>query len=493
MEQHPTDRFAGRDEARRDPILAAAEVSSLNRLIVVSNRVASPDDINAGGLATAMQAALQENGGIWLGWSGDIAAGEISAATQQRRHGDITYATFDLTQADYDAYYAGFSNRALWPLFHYRPDLVDFQRDAYAGYRRVNELFAQRLADLARTGDTIWIHDYHLIPLGNCLRNLGVRNRIGFFLHTPLSAAELLRTLPCHDELLQSLQAYDLVGLQTEQDLRALLDYFEQNLSAKQLGDGRIRMPNGRIFQAAAFPISIDTAAIAQQARQAVVLPAIDRLYDSLSGRALMIGVDRLDYSKGLTARFEAFGRLLEKRSNLQGRVTLLQIAPPSRSEVPEYQQIRAELERTAGHINGMYAAPDWIPIRYVNRSFPQQLLAGYYRTAQVALVTPLRDGMNLVAKEYVACQNPENPGVLVLSKFAGAALELEAALQVNPFDQDETAEAMATALAMSMAERRVRWHTMMEQISRHDITAWRESFLNRLVDRKLLTQARLN
>jgi trehalose 6-phosphate synthase len=365
---------------------------------------------------------------------------------------------------------------------------VDFQREAYAGYQRVNELFAKHLIDLLHAGDTVWIHDYHLIPLASYLRKLGVRNRIGFFLHTPLAPAELLRTLPCHAELITSFEAYDLIGVQTVQDLQALQDYFKQTLNAQLRSDGWIHLPNGRVLQADAFPISIDTETIAQYARTSVVLPAVDRLYDSLNGRALMIGVDRLDYSKGLPARFEAFGRLLERNTNLRGRVTMLQIAPPSRSEVPEYQNIRAELERAAGHINGLYAAPDWIPIRYVNRSFPQQLLAGYYRTAQVALVTPLRDGMNLVAKEYVACQNPENPGVLVLSRFAGAALEMEAALQVNPFDQDEIADAMARALNMSLSERRVRWNVMMQQLREHDVTAWREAFLNRLAERKLLT-----
>jgi trehalose 6-phosphate synthase len=459
----------------------------LNRLVVISNRVGSPDAINAGGLATAMLNTLRENGGLWLGWSGDITLAE-SGSVRFKQDGEVQFATFDLTQNEHDSYYAGFSNRSLWPLFHYRPDLVDFQRDAYSGYHTVNELFAQHALELLRPGDMIWIHDYHLIPLAACLRKQGVRNRIGFFLHTPLAPPELLRTLPCHEELFSTFQAYDLIGVQTENDLRALQDYFKQTLNAKLQPGNWIRLPNGRTFQADAFPISIDTNTIARQARSAIMLPAIDRLYDSLSGRALMIGVDRLDYSKGLPARFEAFGRLLERNSNFHSRVTMLQIAPPTRSSVPEYQNIRAELERVAGHINGLYAAPDWIPIRYVNRSFPQKLLAGYYRTAQIALVTPLRDGMNLVAKEYVACQNPENPGVLVLSRFAGAAHELEAALQVNPFDQDEIADAMARALSMSLSERRVRWNVMMEQLRTHDITAWRESFLQRLEERKLLT-----
>lgn len=460
----------------------------MNRLIVVSNRVANPDDTNAGGLATAMQAALQKCGGIWLGWSGNIGADGEAAAPQRQQSGDITYATFDLTQSDHDDFYAGFSNRVLWPLLHYRPDLVDFTRDTYTGYQRVNELFARHLLEFLRSGDMIWIHDYHLIPLASYLRRQGVRNRIGFFLHTPLPAAELLRTLPCHSELIASLQACDVVGLQTQRDVQGLLDYYKQTLQARPLPGNKLRMPNGRQFIVDDFPISIDTRAVASSARRAAMLPAMDRLRESLSGRALMIGVDRLDYSKGLPSRFEAFGHLLERNKNLLGRVTMLQIAPPSRTQVPEYQQIRIELERITGHINGMYAAPDWIPIRYVNRTYPQQLLTGYFRAADVALVTPLRDGMNLVAKEYVACQNPDNPGVLVLSRFAGAAVELEAALQVNPFDLDEIADAMARALSMSLAERRVRWKLMMDQLTSHDIGTWCEAFLQSLDETKLLT-----
>jgi trehalose 6-phosphate synthase len=442
-----------------------------------------------------MQSALAERGGVWFGWSGEIIAEQNAESTDtpapieiktEKRDG-IQYVRVDLTQHDHDDYYAGFSNRVLWPLFHYRPDLVDFQRDTWAGYQRVNAMFAAQLAKVISPGDVIWIHDYHMILLANELRKLGVRNRIGFFLHIPLPPVELLRTLPCHEELMSNFPAFDLIGFQTESDASALRDYCVQVLGARDLRDGWLLMPDGRRFDTGTFPISIDVNTIEQQARKSTTLPAIDRLHSSLAGRALIIGVDRLDYSKGLPARFEAFGRLLDTNRELQGKVTLLQIAPPSRESVPEYQQIRAELERTAGHINGLYAAPDWIPIRYINRSFPHSLLTGYYRAAQVALITPLRDGMNLVAKEYVASQDPEDPGVLVLSRFAGAACEMDAALQVNPFDQDEIAEAMARALSMTRAERRVRWNILIQQLHQHDITAWREAFLDRLAERKLL------
>jgi trehalose 6-phosphate synthase len=479
----------------------------MSRLVVISNRVPNLQETQVGGLATAMQSALAERGGVWFGWSGEIVSEPNGAADRQSSNDEgcetsatltsdaiktessdgILYARVDLTQRDHDDYYAGFSNRVLWPLFHYRPDLVDFQRDTWAGYQRVNTMFAALLIKVLNPGDVIWVHDYHMIPLANELRKLGVRNRIGFFLHIPLPPVELLRTLPCHEELMGNFPAFDLIGFQTEADASALRDYCMQILGARHLYDGWLRMPDGRRFDTGAFPISIDVSTIEQQARKAAMLPAIDRLHSSLAGRALIIGVDRLDYSKGLPARFEAFGRLLQDNHELQGKVTLLQIAPPSRESVPEYQQIRAELERTAGHINGLYAAPDWIPIRYINRSFPHSLLTGYYRAAQVALITPLRDGMNLVAKEYVASQDPEDPGVLVLSRFAGAAYEMEAALQVNPFDQEEIAEAMARALSMSRAERCVRWNILIKQLHEHDITVWRENFLDRLAERKLL------
>ncbi|GAP65068.1 trehalose-6-phosphate synthase [Mizugakiibacter sediminis] len=452
----------------------------MSRLVVVSNRVALPKEIRAGGLATAMHAALSESGGVWFGWSGKLAATSAGEPRRQR-DGLITYATLDLSRRDHDDYYAGFANRALWPLFHCRTDLVDYRRETYAGYQRVNALFAEHLAALLQPDDVVWVHDYHLIPLAAHLRRRGVACRIGFFLHTPLPPADLLVTLPRHRELIESLAAYDLVGLQTPRDLRALQDYFCHESGAELADDGTIRMPEGRRFRADCFPIGIDTAAVAGSAARAAAGAAVARLRESLAERALVIGVDRLDYSKGLPERFSAFGRLLETAPHLRSRVSLLQIAPPSRSEVPEYRAIRRELERIAGHINGAYAEPDWVPIRYVNKAFPQATLAGYYRTARVGLVTPLRDGMNLVAKEYVACQDPADPGVLVLSRFAGAANELKTALRVNPYDQDEVADALRAALVMPLEERRARWQAMMDVMRQQDITAWRGAFLRAL------------
>ncbi|HEY0197097.1 MAG TPA: alpha,alpha-trehalose-phosphate synthase (UDP-forming) [Rhodanobacter sp.] len=450
------------------------------RLVVVSNRVALPRQVTAGGLASALQAALLERGGLWFGWSGKVAA-ESAAEVHRIEDGHVHYATIDLSRQDHDDFYTGFANGTLWPMLHYRPDLVDYQRDHLDGYLKVNEIFAEQLSKLVTREDTIWVHDYHLIPLAAMLRRRGMRNRIGFFLHTPLPAAGLLIALPNHRELLETLSSYDLVGVHTARDLRALEDYFLHEAGAAMRLGGRMRMPNGRLFRAAAFPISIDTAAIAEGARAAESIEEIGHLRKSLEGRSLIIGVDRLDYSKGLPQRFEAFARLLKRAPDLRRQVTFLQIAPPSRGTVAEYRQIRRELERSAGHINGEYATPDWAPIRYINKSFPHRLLTGYYRAARVGLVTPLRDGMNLVAKEYVACQNPDDPGVLVLSRFAGAAMELTAALLVNPADTEEVADALERALKMPLTERRERWRAMMDVLEKNDITAWRNAYLHSL------------
>lgn len=468
--------------ARPDTIdnAAATPETERGRLIVVSNRVALPRQNATGGLASALRAALQERGGLWFGWSGKLAT-ETAAEVHRQQDGKVEYATVDLSRTDHDDFYTGFANGTLWPMLHYRPDLVDYQRSHLDGYLRVNEIFADRLCRMIAPDDVIWVHDYHLIPLAAMLRKRGIKNRIGFFLHTPLPAAGLLIALPNHHDLLATLASYDLVGVHTRRDLRALEDYFLHEAGAVMRTGSRMRMPGGRTFRAAAFPISIDTAGIARIADEAQHSTEIAQLRDSLQGRSLIIGVDRLDYSKGLPQRFEAYARLLERDAALHRRVTFLQIAPPSRGAMLEYRQIRRELERSAGHINGKFAAPDWAPIRYLNKSFPHHLLTGYYRSARVGLVTPLRDGMNLVAKEYVASQDPENPGVLVLSRFAGAAQELTRALLVNPADTEEVADALAQALQMPLAERQRRWCAMMDILSTNDITVWRRAFLQAL------------
>ena len=453
------------------------------RLVVVSNRVAmaDPGGKSAGGLAIGILAALRRSGGIWFGWSGEVADAPPVAA--EVVHGDeITYATLDLARSDYEPYYNGFANRVLWPLFHYRPDLIEFKREDFAGYLRVNRQFAAYLAPLLAPNDMIWVHDYHLMPLADELRRLGVMQPIGFFLHTPFPAAEMLRILPSHAKLMRALCSYDLIGFQTETDLAGFRDYLLRCADGRIAADGEITA-FGRRLRADVFAIGIDVDAIADQAAQSVGNRQMKRLQESLRGRNLIIGVDRLDYSKGLPQRFRAFERMLETFPETRGRVALMQIAPPTRSEVPEYLQIRRSLETAAGHINGRFAEFDWMPLRYLNKSFNHRTLCGFLRAAHVGLVTPLRDGMNLVAKEYVAAQDPDDPGVLVLSCFAGAAQELSDALLVNPFDIDGVAEAINDALAMPREERIERWQAMMSLIRRNDITAWRENFVAALVE----------
>lgn len=445
------------------------------RLVVISNRLALPGQTSTGGLASAMQAALSEHGGLWFGWSGNVSSEQ---KLHQVSHGPIDYATFDLSRQDHDEFYAGFANRTLWPLLHYRLDMVDYQRSHLDGYMRTNALFADHLVKLLQPDDIIWVHDYHLIPIAAMLRERGVTNRIGFFLHTPLPPAALLIVLPKHRDLLETLASYDLIGLQTARDLRALEDYFVHEIGGAMRTGGWLRAADGRNFRAGVFPISIDTTLVAQTAQKAASLEEIKQLRSSLADRALIIGVDRLDYSKGLPERFAGYAHLLERAPELHRQITFLQIAPTSRGVVPQYQQIRLDLERSAGHINGKYAAPDWVPIRYVNQSFPHSVLTGYYRHARVGFVTPLRDGMNLVAKEYVASQDPGDPGVLVLSRFAGAAFELTDALLINPADTAEVADALERALKMPLKERKKRWQGMMSVLEKHDLTAWRSHFL---------------
>ncbi len=449
------------------------------RLVVVSNRVApvsGKQAASAGGLAVGVHAALAKRGGLWFGWSGAIAA-EPEATPRLQRSGNITYALTDLTEAEHDGYYLGFANRTLWPAFHYRIDLANFDRSTVDVWRQVNRRFAAQLLPLLRPGDRIWIHDYHLIPLGRELRRLGVEARIGFFLHIPFPAPELFTALPFHGSLADDLCAYDVVGFQTRRDARQLIDYLVDERMAT-VGEGGLIRVEERDLVVGAFPIGIDVDDVARMASSHEGLRHAHTLAATLHGRKLVIGVDRLDYSKGIPERLRAFEQLLREHTAWRGGVTFVQISAPSREDVPEYQQLRRSVERLAGHINGRLGDADWTPVRYVNRSYNRKTLAGFYRVARVGLVTPLRDGMNLVAAEYVAAQDPEDPGVLMLSRFAGAVETLHGAVIVNPYDIDNTATALNQALAMSLAERRERHQRMLASVRAHDIHHWRDQFL---------------
>jgi trehalose 6-phosphate synthase len=425
--------------------------------------------------------ALRQEGGIWFGWSGKVTEHEPSAP-DIFDVGRLTYATLDLSERDHEEYYNGFANRSIWPLFHYRLDLAEFNRRYLAGYQRVNALFANKLMPLLRDDDRVWVHDYHLIPMAEQLRQHGCHQKIGFFLHIPWPATEVLLALPSHRTLVRAICAYDLVGFQTESDRENFAEYVVKELGGTDLGGGRIEI-FGKTVKTGAYPISIDAEGLARMAEEAATSRQSQRLRESVRDRDLIIGVDRLDYSKGLVARVETFEHLLKAYPSNRGRVVFLQIAPPSRSDVPEYMQIRRELESIYGRVNSTYAEFDWTPIRYLNKGFSRRMLTGFFRAASIGLVTPLRDGMNLVAKEYVASQEPENPGVLVLSRFAGAALEMDGAVIVNPYDVEGVAEALQEALAMPLDERKDRWSRMFEHLKTHDITRWRRDYLTALAE----------
>jgi trehalose 6-phosphate synthase len=450
----------------------------LGQLVIVSNRVAIPEKnakARAGGLEVAVKAALTQKSGIWFGWSGKIAT-HSKIAAQKLAHDKITYITIDLSKEDHREYYNGFANRVLWPILHYRVDLAEFSRRDLSGYMRVNDHFARHLDKLLGPDDLVWVHDYHLMPLARALRERGHRNRIGFFLHIPCPPPEILTALPNHERLIPALCDYDLVGFQTGDDAFNFSRYLTRECGLHSRDFNFVIAD--RTVRIGAFPVGIETAAFAQLARGSVQLPFVKRVIKSLGDRTLIIGVDRLDYSKGIAHRLSAFERLLQTQPNWRGKVTYLQIAPQSRSEIPEYADIERAIGSAAGRINGAYGEADWTPIRYVNRAYSHSTLAGLYRAARVGLVTPLHDGMNLVAKEYVASQNPDDPGVLILSRFAGAAQECKDALLVNPYDPDSVAAAIGQALSMPLAERRRRHHAMFRILSRNDIQHWAGSFL---------------
>lgn len=447
------------------------------RLVVVSNRVADPRKTAAGGLAVALADVLNNTGGLWFGWSGKIVDGPGEREVRTQQAGPVKLVTIDLGRADHDSYYVGYSNGVLWPVFHYRLDLADFDAGYIAGYRRVNQLFARKLQALLRNDDIIWVQDYHLIPLAAELRALGCRQRIGFFLHIPLPPPLILAAIPGHDWLIRALFAYDLVGFQSRADHSHFCNYVQSEAHAQDLGDGRWRAFN-RTVQAGAFPIGIDVEEFEALTDSLEGHEMYERMRNEYSRRKLLVGVDRLDYSKGLPNRMRAFRDMLQRYPDTHNSATLIQIASPSREDVSAYTDILHELESICGSINGNFGELDWMPVRYMHRTVARTRLPGLYRASRVALVTPLRDGMNLVAKEFIAAQDPQDPGVLVLSRFAGAAEQLTEALLVNPYDIEGTANAIHLALQMPVEERRTRYQALMESIRRYDVHWWCDTFL---------------
>jgi trehalose 6-phosphate synthase len=450
----------------------------MSRLVVVSNRVADLSAATqAGGLAVAVGDLLKRTGGVWFGWNGETVDDPTKVATSLTRSEGVTIATVPLSPEEYERYYLGYANSVLWPVFHNRLDLAHFEAGFFNAYHEVNQRFARRLKRLIKPDDVIWVHDYHLIPLGIELRRLGVDNPIGFFLHIPFPPGQCFLAIPEHRQLARAFAAFDMIGFQAKADVANFLDYLSRGEFGRVLQDGRLRIFDATVT-AASFPISIDTAAFAALAASKKSRRQVTRLNARTGASRHIIGVDRLDYSKGLPERFRAFNRFLEKYADFRGVVSLTQVAPPTRESMEAYTEARRELEGLAGAINGRHGDFDWVPIRYIHRSVPRSSLAGIYRSSAVGLVTPLRDGMNLVAKEYVAAQDPADPGVLILSKFAGASEELKEALIINPYDIEQMADAIYQGLVMEKDARLARHGALLERITRHDIHAWASSFL---------------
>lgn len=429
-----------------------------------------------GGLSGALNSALKDYGGIWFGWSGEESEDRTGNINLQRNDG-VTTATIDLSARDIDEYYNGYANSTLWPLFHYRLDLTEYERETGKGYERVNERFAECVTPLIEEEDLVWVHDYHLLPLGERLRSRGLKNRIGFFLHIPWPPARLFVSLPYHERLVRTMLEYDLIGFQTEEWLESFLHYCRKELGAEVSEDSGQISFEGRNTTAKAYPIGIDWDHFQAQGAKNEAKIAEERLLSSTRERTAMIGVDRLDYSKGLPERIDGIGRFFDQQPERVRDLVFIQIAPPSREDVESYQKIRTELEQKTGQINGARSEVDLVPIRYVNQGYSHAELYGFFRASKIGLVTPLRDGMNLVAKEYVAAQDPEDPGVLILSRFAGAAHQLPDAVLVNPHSPDDLSHAIRIALDMPLEERKARYQAMIQTIRDDNVRDWTARF----------------
>ncbi len=473
------------------------------RLVVVSNRLpvvlqrskqgewrVQP---GAGGLVTAMAPVLRDRGGLWIGWAGTPAAQarevELRLAAGVEGVG-YTLRDVPLTRDEVDGYYQGFANEILWPLFHDLPSRCNFDPDYWPIYEAVNAKFAAAVAEHVGAEDYLWVHDYHLILLGREARRLGLRQRAGFFLHIPFPPPDLFFKLPWRFQLLEALLDYDLVGFQTVRDRRNFLQCVRALLPGSRVrGAGAVvslGVPERREIRVGAFPISIDFDDFARFAATAEVAQKAWLIHESLPRRQLVLGLDRLDYSKGIPERIRALSRALERFPELRRNITFVQVVVPSRTDVAEYKRLRDEIERLIGRVNGRFTSAGWTPIHYIFRSLSRVELVAYYRTCEIALVTPLKDGMNLVSKEFCACSLDHN-SVLILSEFAGAAAQLQhGALLVNPHDIDATAQALWDAFRMPQSERAQRMQALRRTIRQQNIYRWVDTFLQAATSHQL-------
>ncbi|SDH42677.1 trehalose 6-phosphate synthase [Bradyrhizobium sp. Rc2d] len=451
------------------------------RLVVISNRVApfDPNKPQTGGLAAALEPVVERSGAVWIG-SSETRGDGIERPLPLVPTGAGHVARLDLPAADHPGYYRGYSNSTLWPALHSLPDRMSGSEEDYGSYRRINDFIARAAFDV-RDRDAFWVHDYHLLPLGAELNDLGIERPTGFFLHTPWPTPDMIECVPNHRELMKSMLKYDLLGFQTNRDLNNFLACLRTHFGLESK-DGVVTTERGQT-RLQKFPIGIDPEQFAAYLA-ADLSPAeeekVSSLLQNFQGAKFAIGVDRLDYTKGIDKRVEAFNELLTKEPQ---SISLLQIAPSSRADVDEYQKYKEDVENAINHVNDEHGTDEWRPIHYTNDSFSQAALARLYREALVGVVTPLRDGMNLVAKEYVAAQDPKDPGVLVLSKFAGAAEDFneDEALLVDPNDPKEIADAISRAANMPLEERVKRWRSMMDKIESYTIHDWSADYVREL------------
>lgn len=471
------------------------------RLVVVSNRL--PYVLNratdgwslhpgSGGLVSALAPALSNRGGMWIGWPGitDAAVDGLDDALARVTKGSgYTLKPVMLTPAEKEQFYQGFSNEIVWPLFHDLQTNCNFNPGYWAVYETVNRKFAHAIRTSSRADDFVWVHDYHLMNVARELRREGARSPIAFFLHIPFPPLDIFLKLPWRFQVLHALLEYDLIGFQTLRDRRNFIQCLRTLVpGATVLGKGQVIVASalGHDVRLGAFPIGIDYSEFARRAVTEEVLLLTGRLRADLPDRHVVLGIDRLDYTKGITLRLEGMRQLLARYPELHRHITLIQVVVPSREDIRQYHDLKMEIEQLVGEINGHFTQPGWVPIHYLFRNLSRVELLAYYRAADIALVTPLKDGMNLVAKEFCAA-NVDERGVLVLSEFAGAAAQLQkGALLVNPFDVEGTADAIARAVAMSAEERRARMRKLRRSVRDYDIFWWLDSFLRAAIAKEL-------